>query len=121
MQVKVILMSKDLSAEEVYQVLQAIRDCEQEHFPPMLTSLATVGHPSSATSYPCQGQPTPRPRCSGTRVRAVWVPGPTTKNSWRLRGLSPCPCPAKTRPAMRYGPVSNKKEVSDVSTPSTPR
>lgn len=39
MKVKVIVESKDLSAEEVYQVLQAIRDCEQKHFPQKVISI----------------------------------------------------------------------------------
>ena len=39
MKIKVTLESKDFSAEELYQVLQAIRDCEQKHFPQKVISI----------------------------------------------------------------------------------
>ena len=33
MQVKVTLQSKELSKEELWRLIQSIRDCEQKHFP----------------------------------------------------------------------------------------
>lgn len=33
MEVTVVLESQDISSEDLYHLLQAIRDCEQQHFP----------------------------------------------------------------------------------------